>query len=226
MEEVSALFPEGGRPTYLSAIVTHGVFSTGLFSATHAGVADLKIGPVSPDAALSASARWLVDTILASEALAATEVGAEELLKVTLEKLVANAVINPLTAIFRVPNGELLDPLLSPLRQALVEEASAAILAHLSTLGTLDAETAERFSVTRLGEMVERVCVATKGNRSSMLQDVEAGRGTEVGYINGWIVKRGRELGVGVGVNGRVWGMVEGGEVVKMEEVGEMLGGI
>ncbi|KFY12580.1 hypothetical protein V492_03799, partial [Pseudogymnoascus sp. VKM F-4246] len=215
VDEVAALFPTHAQPTYLSAIVTHGVFSTGPFSATHAGVADLKIGPVSvsPTTSLPPAARWLMDTILSSEPLAATEVGAEELLNVTLEKLVANAVINPLTAIFRVPNGEVLDPRLTGLRKALVAEASTVIVSHLSALRVLDAETRERFSASRLGEMVERVCVATSGNRSSMLQDVEAGRGTEVAYINGWVVQRGREMGVEVGVNERVLGMVEGGEV-------------
>ncbi|KFY30494.1 hypothetical protein V493_01867, partial [Pseudogymnoascus sp. VKM F-4281 (FW-2241)] len=145
VEEVDALFSSGGKPTYLSAIVTHGVFSTGLFSATHAGVADLKIGPVASGTELSASARWLVDTILSSDALAATEVGADELLKVTLEKLVANAVINPLTALFRFPNGDVLAPALTPLRRALVAETSAVILAHLSALSLLDDSTGERF---------------------------------------------------------------------------------
>ncbi|OAF55751.2 2-dehydropantoate 2-reductase (Ketopantoate reductase) (KPA reductase) (KPR) [Pseudogymnoascus destructans] len=227
VEEVSSLFPADAQPTYLSAIVTHGVFSTGQFSATHAGVADLKIGPVSGRTSeLSTSARWLVDTILSSEALAATEVGADELLHVTLEKLVANAVINPLTAIFRIPNGSVLSPSLTPLRTALASETSLVILSHLSALhpdSPLPPSKAERFSVARLAAMVEGVCEATRGNRSSMLQDVEAGRGTEVGYINGWIVGRGEEMGVGVGVNAGVMGMVERGEVVKIEEVGRLL---
>ncbi|KFX94656.1 hypothetical protein O988_06168, partial [Pseudogymnoascus sp. VKM F-3808] len=230
VEEVDALFPAGKKPTYLSAIVTHGVFSTGQFSATHAGVADLKIGPVLAGGGdgkpLSAEARWLMDTILASEALAAREVEAGELLRVTLEKLVANAVINPLTAIFRIPNGGVLDPSLAPLRKALVEEASAVILAHLSTLSAVDAAAAERFSAEALGRMVEGVCTATSGNRSSMLQDVEAGRGTEVGYINGWIVRKGRELGVETGVNEVVLGMVERGEVRALDEAGELVGGV
>ncbi|OBT67303.1 hypothetical protein VE03_02747 [Pseudogymnoascus sp. 23342-1-I1] len=230
IEEVSALFPPSAQPTYLSAIVTHGVFSTGPLSATHAGIADLKIGPVSsppPTIGISASSRWLMDTILSSEALAATEVHPTELLKATLEKLVANAVINPLTAIFRVPNASVLHPSLTPLRQALVEETSAVVLAHLtSTLGALDAETAERFSVERLGRMVERVCRVTGANRSSMLQDVEAGRGTEVGFINGWVVRRGGEMGVGVGVSGGVVGMVEGGVVGKIEGAGEVFRGL
>ncbi|OBT48378.1 hypothetical protein VE00_01223 [Pseudogymnoascus sp. WSF 3629] len=231
VEEVDSLFPSssggggGGKPSYLSAIVTHGVFSTGQFSATHAGVADLKIGPVAPGSALGEGARRFVDTILSSEVLAATEVGGDELLNVMLEKLVANAVVNPLTAIFRIPNGGVLNPSLTPVREALVEETSAVILAHLSSLDPLplDEETIERFSAERLGKMVERVCEATRGNRSSMLQDVEGGRGTEVGYINGWIVRRGGEMGVGVGVNEGVVGMVERGEVGEMEEVGGLV---
>ncbi|KFY60002.1 hypothetical protein V497_03930, partial [Pseudogymnoascus sp. VKM F-4516 (FW-969)] len=232
VEEVDALFPDGKKPTYLSAIVIHGVFSTGQFSATHAGVADLKIGPVMTkggdgnEKPLGAEARWLLDTILSSEPLAAREVDAGELLGVTLEKLVANAVINPLTAIFRIPNGDVLDPSLLHLRKALVDEASAVILAHLSTLGSMDDLTAERFSARRLGAMVEGVCTATKGNRNSMLQDVEAGRGTEVEYINGWIVRKGRELGVETGVNGVVLGMVERGEVRGLDEAGELVGGV
>lgn len=224
MDEIAALFRADAQPTFLSAIVTHGVFSTGPLSATHAGVADLKIGPVSSDTALSASARWLMDTILASEPLAGVEVGAEELRAVTMEKLVANAVINPLTAIFRVPNGEVLDPALTPLREALVAETSAVILAHLATLGPLDVPTTERFSPSRLRAMVERVCEATAGNRSSMLQDVEAGRGTEVRYINGWIVRKGREMGMGVEVDEMVLGMVERGGVKGLWEVGRLMG--
>ncbi|KFY70793.1 hypothetical protein V499_08946, partial [Pseudogymnoascus sp. VKM F-103] len=160
VEEVSAFFPAGGQPTYLSAIVTHGVFSTGQFSATHAGVADLKIGPVSRTTELNGEARWLVDIILSSAPLAGTEVGADELLHVTLEKLVANAVINPLTAILRTPNGEILNPSLAPLRKAMVEETSAVILSHLRTLhpdSPLSEAMIERFSTARLGTIVERV---------------------------------------------------------------------
>ncbi|ELR02187.1 hypothetical protein GMDG_00980 [Pseudogymnoascus destructans 20631-21] len=203
VEEVSSLFPADAQPTYLSAIVTHGVFSTGQFSATHAGVADLKIGPVSGRTSeLSTSARWLVDTILSSEALAATEPSSAS----------PTALSSP--------------PSLTPLRTALASETSLVILSHLSALhpdSPLPPSKAERFSVARLAAMVEGVCEATRGNRSSMLQDVEAGRGTEVGYINGWIVGRGEEMGVGVGVNAGVMGMVERGEVVKIEEVGRLL---
>jgi 2-dehydropantoate 2-reductase len=48
----------------------------------------------------------------------------------------------------------------------------------------------------------------TSGNRSSMLQDVEACRDTETRFINGWVVRRGKQLGVDVCTNERVVDLV------------------
>ena len=42
---------------------------------------------------------------------------------------------------------------------------------------------------------VERVCRGTASNRSSMLRDVEEARPTEIGFINGAVVRLGRERG-------------------------------
>ncbi|HYF79958.1 MAG TPA: ketopantoate reductase C-terminal domain-containing protein, partial [Symbiobacteriaceae bacterium] len=42
---------------------------------------------------------------------------------------------------------------------------------------------------------------ATAANRSSMLQDVERGRRTEVDAINGAVAERGRDLGVPTPIN-------------------------
>ena len=55
---------------------------------------------------------------------------------------------------------------------------------------------------------VESVCRTTAANRSSMLQDVERGRPTEIDSINGIIVAQGNTLGVRVGINEVVWRLV------------------
>ena len=50
-------------------------------------------------------------------------------------------------------------------------------------------------------ERVRLVARATAANRSSMLQDVERGRRTEVDAINGAVAERGRALGVPTPIN-------------------------
>ena len=79
-------------------------------------------------------------------------------------KAVANAAINPLTALWRVPNGELLaSPERRGLLAALAREAAAVAQARGIILPFDDPVA-----------YVEGVCRATAANRSSMLQDVEA----------------------------------------------------
>lgn len=68
---------------------------------------------------------------------------------------------------------------------------------------------AGEFSDGRLLERVLAVARETRENTSSMLQDVMGGRRTEVGWINGFVVREGRRLGVEVGVNERLVALVE-----------------
>ncbi|HWI51941.1 MAG TPA: ketopantoate reductase C-terminal domain-containing protein [Symbiobacteriaceae bacterium] len=49
---------------------------------------------------------------------------------------------------------------------------------------------------------------ATAANRSSMLQDVERGRRTEVDAINGAVAERGQALGVPAPVNAALFDLV------------------
>ncbi len=101
-------------------------------------------------------------------------------------KVIVNAAVNPLTALTGLLNGELLDsPELRATLAALVTEAVAVATAAGIRPFEDDAVTA-----------VEQVCRITGRNRSSMLQDVAAGRPTEIEQICGEIARRGGELGV------------------------------
>ena len=92
-----------------------------------------------------------------------------------IEKLIVNAVINPLTAILGVPNGELVkNPFYQKLMVMYVHEL-AEILQLQNIAGTL--------------EHVEQVCLKTAGNRSSMLKDIENGRKTEIDAILGYVLE-------------------------------------
>lgn len=95
-----------------------------------------------------------------------------------LRKLLSNAVVNPLTALLRVPNGALVrTPERTALMRSLFEE----------TLTVLEACGLPRDA--RLWDELLELCARTAANRSSMLQDVLAGRPTEIGAINGAVVR-------------------------------------
>jgi 2-dehydropantoate 2-reductase len=106
------------------------------------------------------------------------------------EKLVINVGINPLTALLRVPNGALLQlPGAWEVAAAAGREAQA--VAQAAGL-TLSGDPAAR---------LRQVCTDTAANRSSMLQDILAGRPTEIEALNAQVATRGRVLGLPTPVN-------------------------
>jgi len=114
------------------------------------------------------------------------------------DKLMVNAVINPLTAIMRVRNGQLLEsPYLRETMKVLVEEAMQVPLRN-----------GIKLPYRRLYEKVEEQCRVSKENISSMLQDIMRKRRTEIDYINGAIVSEGERIGVPTPVNRTLWNMV------------------
>jgi 2-dehydropantoate 2-reductase len=106
------------------------------------------------------------------------------------EKLLVNVGINPLTALLRVNNGDLLN-MPSAWEMAVAAATEALAVARASGINlTVDPE-------ARLRE----VCTATAANRSSMLQDVLAGRRTEIEALNAQVAVRGASHGIPAPVN-------------------------
>lgn len=98
-------------------------------------------------------------------------------------KLIANAVINPLTAIFRVKNGQLLtNPYLRTLMRLL----------WLETVQVL------RLPSEQLWDYVVDICEKTRANESSMLRDIEAKRLTEIDAISGYIIEQAKMQNINV----------------------------
>ena len=114
----------------------------------------------------------------------------EDIEAVLWEKLVINVGINPLTALLRVPNGVLLQ-LPEAWEVAVAAAAEAQAVGQAAGL-TLSGDPAAR---------LRQVCTATAGNRSSMLQDIMAGRPTEIEALNAQVAIRGRALGLPTPVN-------------------------
>jgi len=113
-------------------------------------------------------------------------------------KLTINAAINPLTAILRVFNGELLNrPDALALMDAAAREVTA--VAHAKGIVLPFPDPAAR---------AREVAQATAGNRSSMFQDILRGAMTEVDAINGAVVREGAVAGVSVPVNETLYRLV------------------
>jgi len=114
-------------------------------------------------------------------------------------KLVINAAINPVTALLRVPNGELLKRSSArALLQASVREAAAVAVAQGIRLPFPDPVVA-----------AEAIARSTAGNHSSMLQDVERGAPTEIDAICGAIVQAGEHTGVATPICRTLWQLVK-----------------
>ncbi|MFT3757513.1 ketopantoate reductase family protein [Thauera sp.] len=114
-----------------------------------------------------------------------------------LAKLLVNAAINPLAALFQVPNGALLQPPHRLLLDTLVHEAWPIL--HARGLALDEAAALAR---------VHAVATATAGNRASMLQDVLAGRRTEIDAITGVLLRLADEAGLELPVHRAVYTLV------------------
>jgi len=114
-------------------------------------------------------------------------------------KLVINAAINPLTALLRVKNGELLErPSAREMMQALATETAEVAHAEKIQLPFDDPVKA-----------AEDVARKTSANTSSMLQDVLRGAPTEINAICGAVVKAGQKHGIETPVNQVCWQLVK-----------------
>ena len=110
-------------------------------------------------------------------------------------KVLYSAALNPLGALLGVPYGALAaGPDTRAIMDAVIDEAFAVARGEGVTLAWPDAAA---YRATFYGRLVP----STAGHRSSMLQDMERGRPTEIDAINGEVVARGAARGVSVPTN-------------------------
>jgi len=106
-------------------------------------------------------------------------------------KVVTNAAVNPLTALIRRTNAELLaDAPASRVADCLAREVARVATASGVRIGEEEAVKQWR-----------AMAALTGPNRSSMLQDVEAGRPTEIDAISGAVAREGERRGVAAPLN-------------------------
>jgi 2-dehydropantoate 2-reductase len=106
----------------------------------------------------------------------------EEMDEVLWEKLAVNAAINPVTALTNTRNGEAAERAGGVMKRAAREVEEVAAENGVGIDGT--------------GEHALKIARDTSENVSSTLQDIRAGRKTEIDSLNGYVVKKAQETDV------------------------------
>lgn len=177
----------------IAGTTAHGATFLGPGRIRHAGAGDTLIGPWSADA--MADAQTVAGMF--NRAGIATRVVAD-VRSVMWAKLFINVGINAITALTGITNGQLLD--LEQTRQLARDAVQEAMAVAVSQGIAIDDDPVET---------VLRVAAATAANRSSMGQDVDNRRLTEIAAINGFIVRTARRAGVPVPINQTLTTLVE-----------------
>jgi 2-dehydropantoate 2-reductase len=118
-------------------------------------------------------------------------------------KVIFNAATNPVGALTGLTHGRVCErPDLRALVSGLVDEGKAVAAAQGIQLDSDPEELIDWSSQPGVAY----------DHKASMLQDVEAQRTTEIDYLNGGIVRFGREHGVPTPLNEAIWALVKGVE--------------
>ncbi|MGX5913565.1 ketopantoate reductase family protein [Aliidiomarina sp. Khilg15.8] len=111
-------------------------------------------------------------------------------------KLGVNCAINPLATLAGAPNGVLKEAEYAEVIKDICEEVGT-LADYILGVGVLPAH--------KLQEEVYKVIAATADNRCSMLQDRDAGRPTEIDYLNGYIARLGETYNLPTPTNHHLW---------------------
>lgn len=105
-----------------------------------------------------------------------------------IEKLAINAVINPITAIYGIQNGEILSEPFLPL----FESTTAELAQYFTNSDFSLIEHSRHLDYDNLLNRIRTVAQLTHLNRSSMHEDLRLKRQTENDFISGYLVKQSR----------------------------------
>ena len=206
------LEPHGGP--LLVATSTHGAWSRGPRDIHHAGDGETWVGPLgrivevrgpqSPTMKTTPSqspprrrlevpgnerASDAAQQFFATHGLGAHVEGPLQTEQRLWLKLAANAVLNPLTALWDCCNGDVL-------ARAEGVEAAEAVCAEIARLSHHMASSDLQLDAPALVNFVHECAAANAANFSSMCMDVRHGRRTEIEQLNGWIARKMEEHGV------------------------------
>jgi 2-dehydropantoate 2-reductase len=188
-----------GRERVLGGSTTHSVWRDGDGSVHWSGRGVVEFGQLD-GADMAGVSKELHDAL---EAAGLSPKWSSDIQRVIWRKLLINVAINPVCAIAGVRNGalaqvpELWGQSIEAMREAELVARAAGI-----DMGDGDIE-----------DYLRKVVIATADNRVSMLQDLMAGRRTEIDALCGEVVAKGEEFGVPTPRNEMLLALVRGIEM-------------
>lgn len=238
LEELNKqVFPdERTRPTYINGLNSHTLESSASepFAVIHAAMGTMALG-ISPRhsmleswktsdkiSLLSPSARYLLRTLTRIPGLAAVGFAPTDMFQLQLERLAVRAVIGPLSVVFDCCNGELLhNTSITRIIRLLIAEISlvARSLPELRGVPNITI----RFAPERLESLVVNYCIDTPQSISPMLKSIQAARYTEIDFVNGYIVRRGEEMGIKCLMNYLVANIVKARGILEANRISGMM---
>ncbi len=171
-------------------LTTHGSLRKSSLNITHTGIGITDIGLVSGNIGI---AEQQALAYLLNKALPEVELHKNIIEKQWL-KLAVNCVINPITALHDIDNGQVNNDLFT----LQIGKVLTELVAVAKSEGIY-------LDVAVLAKTVQHVATATAKNCSSMRCDVLAHKQTEINYINGYIHKLGIKHNIATPENTQLW---------------------
>ena len=175
-------------------LTTHGCLRTAPLTITHTGMGNSDLGLLSGCVDITQQQTL---TQLLTSALPCVSYHQAIIQKQWL-KLAINCVINPLTAIHNIDNGQINNIAYKVTISTILEEVVVVAKAENIVL-----------DVKVLKKTVEEVAYATAKNCSSMRCDILANRESEIDYINGYIHRLGQQYSLATPMNTLLWQKVK-----------------
>lgn len=187
------------RSKVIGGVISHGVTFKEPGKIEHAGLGEITIGGFGhvPKEELKQVSDAFNDVGLNTSTT-------DNILGELWVKAAVNASINPLSAIIRRPNGFLID---IPEFTKLVENICNEVVQVGRAAGV-------KLPQCDMINKTKTVIKLTSENKSSMLQDIERGRQTEIDSINGAIVNVGKKYDVKTPINYTLTLMIKGLEQI------------
>ena len=176
----------------------------------HFGRGDLVIGPLNAAAGQDAAYDQRLQAVVDLFATAHVSVRiSPDVMGELWTKLMVNCAYNAISGLAQLPYGRMTAlPAIREVQQAVVREVVAVAQAEGQNL-PLDAALAA----------MESIAIAMAAQLSSTAQDMARGKPTEIDHLNGYVARRGAELGIPTPVNQTLHALVK---LVESQPHGEL----